>query len=467
MDTHQAGLLARIDLDELGSRIRAARLAAALTQGELAGADVSVGYISRIESGQRRPKALVLTVLAQRMGTSIEQLLTGVAPRELDQVRLTLDYAELSLESGEAVDAEAFSQEASQLAEAMGIADLSARAGYLHARAQEALGRLDAAIEELEPLLGRLEGTLRADAAIALCRCYRESGDLAKAVEAGERALEQLASLGLEDSDESVRTAVTLAAAHFERGDGGAAVRICSTAVARAERLRSPETRAAAYWNASILESERGSVQEAIRLAQRALGLLGEGRDARNLARLRTELGQMQLALDPPLIPEARANLEQAATDLAWCSASVVDKARNEIALAHSLFLDGEITKAMDLSVSVYDRVADQAPLLAAAAKVLEGQMCAAQGRLDQALEAYQRAALLLTGAGADRSVAQLWFSLGELLESADAFELARAAYRSAAAASGIGSGLGIGPARVNRGRAGQRSQIQRAGAEG
>ena len=34
---------------------------------------------------------------------------------------------------------------------------------------------------------------------------------------------------------------------------------------------------------------------------------MGEGQDARNLARLRTEVGRLQLELDPPALDEARA----------------------------------------------------------------------------------------------------------------------------------------------------------------
>jgi transcriptional regulator with XRE-family HTH domain len=55
MDARQADLLRKIDPAELGQRLRAARVAKGMTQTDLAGADVSVGYVSRIEAGQRRP----------------------------------------------------------------------------------------------------------------------------------------------------------------------------------------------------------------------------------------------------------------------------------------------------------------------------------------------------------------------------------------------------------------------------
>ena len=43
-----------------------------------------------------------------------------------------------------------------------------------------------------------------------------------------------------------------------------------------------------------------------------------------------------------------------------------------------------------------------------------------------------------MTGVGADRDAAQLWFELADLLEDVGDVEAARDAYRSAAAASGL-----------------------------
>jgi Tfp pilus assembly protein PilF len=45
-----------------------------------------------------------------------------------------------------------------------------------------------------------------------------------------------------------------------------------------------------------------------------------------------------------------------------------------------------------------------------------------------------------LTGAGADRDAAQLWFELADLLEDVGDLDAAREAYRSAAASIGLRS---------------------------
>lgn len=439
MEPHQVDILRSIDPAELGRRLRSARLAKGLTQGALAGADVSVGYISRIESGQRRPNAKVLSALAARAGATIDELLFGVDSRELDQIRLALDFAELSLESGEPLEAETRSAEALSLAEASTLEDLTDRARFVHARALEALGRLDAAILELEVLsTSTPSGLVRVRAGIALCRCLRDSGDLTKAIEAGEKIVDRLAGTPLEQTDEAVQLAVTLAAAYFERGDHGHAVRVCRTALVKAEALGSNTARASAYWNASMMEAERGAIADAVPLAERALALLGEGQDVRNLARLRTELGTMLLRLDPPQVTDAQRNLEHAAEELAWSSASPVDVARNDIALARALYLTGDTDAAGKLSAQVRSAIGDQAPLVAADAMSLQGQVMAAQGDPGAAAQFFQQAVHALTGVGADRSAAQLWFELADLLEGVGMLDASRDAYRSAAASAGV-----------------------------
>jgi len=441
MDARQADLLKHIDTADLGNRIRAARLALGLTQGDLADGEVSVGYVSRIESGQRRPNGKVLQQLAARLGTTLEQLLGGIAPREYDEIRLTLDYAELSLESGEPQEALTHAATGLERAQASSLTELADRGRYLYARALEAEGQLDDAIIELETVATEAtSGLLRIKAGIAISRTCREVGDFAHAIETGERLLAELDATPLAETDESVQLAVTIAAAYFERGDVSQAVRICRRAVTKAEQLGSPIARASAYWNASIMELKRGRTEDAVPLAERALALLGEGQDARNLARLRSMLGSMQLRLDDPDIEQAQEQLTRAAQEMAGSSASPADIAQNELALARTYFMQGDPAAAQDICVAVYDELCVQAPSVAAEAKALEGQAQVSLGSPDEALAAYQEAVRLLTGVGADREAAQLWFELAGLLEDLGAYDAARSAYRSAAASTGLRS---------------------------
>ncbi len=329
MDSCRAELLAQTDREALGGRLRSARQALGLTQGEVAADVMSVAFLSRIESGHRRPTAPALQALAQRLEVSVEHLLGEPDAREVDEIRLALDYAELSLESGQPDEADRHLTTVLDRVLTLRTDGLRERARLLHARALEATNRADDAILALEALIDdrSTDGLTRIKSGMALSRIYRETGDLGRAIECGERVMAHVQEAGLDACDEAVQLAVTVAAAHFERGDTGHAVRLCQKAIARAESLDSSKARASAYWNASVMQANRGDVVAAVPLAERALALLNEGQDVRNLARLRTEVGRLQLELDPPALDEARHNLEKAAAEMEWSSATPVDRA--------------------------------------------------------------------------------------------------------------------------------------------
>jgi transcriptional regulator with XRE-family HTH domain len=64
----------------IGERVQAARLAAHLTQQELAGQDYSKSYISAVERGKMTPSFQALRLLAERLGVTIAYLLGEEAP---------------------------------------------------------------------------------------------------------------------------------------------------------------------------------------------------------------------------------------------------------------------------------------------------------------------------------------------------------------------------------------------------
>ena len=440
MHPSNAELLHSVDLSELGTRVRAARLAKGWTQTDLAGSDISVGYVSRIESGSRRPNLAVLTSLASRLGTPIEQLLQGVTASQYDEIRLGLDYAELALETGESVDAEMQAQKHLGLAVQSSLTDLANRGRYLFARALEANGDLDGAIIQLEDLVKSASGLILIQGGIALSRCYRETGDLALAIEAGERIEGLIADAGLEATDEAVQLSLTVAAAYIDRGDLHRANRICTRAAERAEQLPTTVARAGAYWNSSYIYSERGDIQGALPLASRALALLAEGRDARNLARLRVRVGELQLQADPPEIEKALEQLSRAREELASSSASELDRAYNELTIAQAHLMSSDYDRAIASAELAEAMAGPDGHLVKAGALVVRGQVFAMTGRSGDARQAYGNAVFALSGAGADRDSAQMWFELADLLEDVGDLDGAREAYRSAAATTGLAS---------------------------
>ncbi len=440
MDSRHAERLAQTDREALGRRLRAARQARGLTQGEVAHDLMSVAYLSRIEGGHRRPTPPALAVLAEKLDVSVESLLGEADRHEANEVRLALDYAELSLESGQLADAERHLHTALAHPATARTAGMRERARLLHARALEAADHDDDAVLELEALIDEesTDGLTRIKAGIVLSRIFRETGDLGRSIESGERVMAGVEEAGLAGCDEAVQLAVTVAAAHFERGDTAHAVRLCRKAIMRAETLGSPNARASAYWNASVMQANRGDVTAAVPLAERALALLSEGQDSRNLARLRTEVGRLQLELDPPDLVEARHNLEQAAAEMEWSSASPVDRAWTLLGLARVAFLTGDLPESRDLIELVQTTAGGHSPLAEAEALTLEGRTHAADGATELAALSYQKAVHRLSAIGADQSAAQLWFDLADLLQGVGLTGEALDAYRRAAASTGL-----------------------------
>lgn len=436
-ETHNADL-ASVELRALGARIRALRNERGLTQGELAGAKLSTGYVSRIESGGRRPTMKVLIELAERLGTTTHQLLHGIESSAYDEVRLGLDYAEIALESGDPGEAESHARQALAAAEAGHLASFVARGTYLLGRALEARGAYDEAITRFEQVVAGSPGLPQLEAGIALTRCLRDSGDLSLAIEAGEEVEAAIAGTPLAATDEAVQLSVTIASAYAERGDLSRATRRCTEAIAAAEALSSPRARAAAYWNASVVESTKGRTTVAAPLAARALALLSEGRDERNLARLRLQVGRLLLQADPPEVATAIDHATRARADLEHTSATAVDLAFCDVTLAQAQLLTGDPTAARELAERCLELAPAEAALPRVEATIVLGQVEASAGDAEAARARYQAAAQLLSGVGADRSAAQVWYELAELLEEVHEYDSARAAFRSAAAATGL-----------------------------
>lgn len=430
--------LGSVDLQALGMRIRALRNERGWTQGELAGANISTGYVSRIESGTRRPTMKVLVELAERLGTTTRQLLNGIESSVYDEVRLGLDFAEIALESGDAAEAEAHARPALAAAAASQITTFVERGTYLLGRALEARGAYDDAITCFETVVADSEGLPRLEAGIALSRCLRDSGDLSLAIEAGEQLERTMAGTPLAATEEAVQLSVTIAAAYAERGDLSRATRRCTEAIATAESLSSPRARAAAYWNASLVEATRGRTTAAAPLAARALALLSEGRDERNLARLRLQVGRLLLQADPPEVGTAIDHAMRARDEFRHTSATAVDLAFCDVTLAQAHLLTGDPETARAMAQRCLDQAPEEAALARVEATVVLGQVSAAEGDTAAARARYQQAALLLSAMGADRSAAQVWYELAELLEDVQEYDGARAAFRSAAAATGL-----------------------------
>jgi len=439
MDARLAELSRTIDKRELGRRMRNARIAAGMTQAEVAGDDITAGYVSRIEDGQRRPDFALLTRLAARMGATLEDLLDGSAsPARLDFM-LALDHAELALAGGEPHKALAEADRLSAEIGPQGAGDLLRRCAVIRAGALEAVGQLNEAIMQLEELCAR--PTANAEwlrCLIALSRCHRETGDLTRAIAVGEDAEAKIAELGLEGLTESIQLSVTVASAYMFRGDLHKAMRLCLRAIEQAEAVNSPIAKASAYWNASLIESRKGSNELALDEARKALTYFEIGEDGRNLARLRGHVADMQLDLDPPDAGGALKTLTQAFQELEWSSASAVDRASQLQTRARAHLLRGDHAEALaDIQESL-TLVPEDATVDRAYGYSILGQVEMSAQNVEAARQAFLTAVRLLSAVGADREAAQLWLDLGVRLKEVGEAEAALDAFQKPAVSTGL-----------------------------
>src|SRR6187402_2539723 len=78
----------------IGSRVRALRVAAGLTQTDLAGERFSKEYVSQIERGKTRPTRETIEWLAAKLGVDAGFLEKGVSADERSRVEAMLARAE-------------------------------------------------------------------------------------------------------------------------------------------------------------------------------------------------------------------------------------------------------------------------------------------------------------------------------------------------------------------------------------
>src|ERR687886_1276362 len=84
--------------NRLGERLRQLRVAAGLTQSELAGERFSKEYVSQIERGKTRPTRQTLGWIAERLGVDASYLETGQTWDEYAEVEAAVARAEAAVE---------------------------------------------------------------------------------------------------------------------------------------------------------------------------------------------------------------------------------------------------------------------------------------------------------------------------------------------------------------------------------
>jgi transcriptional regulator with XRE-family HTH domain len=423
----------------LGQRLRALRIERGLSQADLAGDLVSPSYISLIESDRRSPERDVLDGLARRLGCSALFLESGIAPEQLNEQRMRLQFAEIARTNG------ALNEARDQFKELLhgGSGEIRHEAVWGLARIEEALGNFHEAMTHVDALLDAARsGEPGAPGMLTLfnarCRIYRKAGDFTRSIEAGEASLLQVRELGLEGTEDEIRLASTLVGSYWARGDLFSAQHLASQVIERAEKLGSREAQGNAYWNASLVASARGQLSLALELGDKTLGLISETASTHNLARMRVTYAWLLLRCDPPRLEEAETLLARACEVFtALGMSSHVASCETEI--ARCALIRGNFADAIEIAGQAVARCADRAPELAQA-RMVGGLALTLSGSPDDGIALMTNAAELMAALGSRLEAAQAWRDLAEALIKVGRAEQAIDALRKAADCAGAQS---------------------------
>src|SRR5918992_3442422 len=137
----------------LGQRLRDLRMRRGISQAELAFPELSDSYISLIESDKRTPAPAVIELLARKLGCSASYLASGVSDETVTELRMSLEYGQISLENGEVAEARNSFAELMNHPDLPALPNLAYEARWGYARALEASGHLEEAVAEFQGLL--------------------------------------------------------------------------------------------------------------------------------------------------------------------------------------------------------------------------------------------------------------------------------------------------------------------------
>ena len=425
--------------NRLGERLRQLRVSAGLTQTDLAGDRFSKEYVSQIERGKTRPTRETIEWLAQRLGADAAFLERGVSTDDRGRVEALLARADALNQAHRHDEAAAEYEAARSAVLATGAADLELRAVSGEAWARMELGELRQATELLDRarvLTERPEfsDVDRAEVLFRLGVCRYKLSSIATAVGLFNEALTLAEGSGL--PCDLLRSDILgwRSRCYRRQRDLEAAREDVERALELAQALDDRRTMANVYYQASLVAERMGQWVRARSYAERAKALYEQLNDERNVGRLLTNLGGLNLLLGKPeqaieclkssfsvaLEVDSKEDAAQAAGSLATVHLHRAEYDQAEQHARHALkLLDGRV-----------DYLHETAPT-----ELVLGRALMEQGRLDEAEEHFR-----LSDASAEQLAsvshrAGAWIALGDLAARRGQDAEAARLYRTAAEA--------------------------------
>ena len=425
--------------NRLGERLRQLRVAAGMTQTDLAGERFSKEYVSQIERGKTRPTRETIEWLAQKLGVDPGFLERGVSADERRRVETLLARAEALTESHQYDEGVAEYENCKTAVLATGVTELEVRhlAGEAWARMERS--EIKKAIELLNRArmladAPEFSDVDRADLFFRLAVCRYQLSSIATAVNLLNEALSM--AEGSELPCDRLRADILgwRSRCYRRQRDLEAAREDVERALELAQAVDDPRKTADTYFQASLVSDRMGHWVQARNYAERAKAYYEQINDERNVGRLLNNLGGLNFQLGKP---------EQAVEDLKNAYRVLLDKgseadAANVVAsLAHVHLHTGEANSAEEEARHALSLMEGRDVFLynVAPTQLVLGRALMEQGRLDEAEEVLRASDASAEQLESISHRAAAWMARGDLAAKRGEDGVAAKLYRQAAEA--------------------------------
>jgi tetratricopeptide (TPR) repeat protein len=430
---------ARPAASRLGERVRQLRVAAGMTQTDLAGDRFSKEYVSQIERGKTRPTPETIAWLANRLGVDAGYLANGVSVDERGRLEATLTRAEALTEAHRYEEAVAEYENVAPAIAATASSELEVRtlAGEAWARMQQ--GEVQPAIELLIRARTLTEGPTfsdvdRADVLYRLAVCRYKLSSISTALALFNEAYALAERSGLPCDVLRSNILAYRSRCYRRHRDLQAAQEDVERALELAQSLDDPQTMANVYLQASLVAERQGHWVLARTYAERAKAFYEDLNDNRNVAGLLNNLGGLNLMLGKP---EEAIEYLKSSYSVALDSDSMAEAAHatGSLAAVHlelNDYVQAErfARQALSLLEGRLDYLHEIGP-----SQLVLGRALMEQGRLDEAEQMFRAADGSFEQLSSISHRAGAWIALGDLAARRGDDRTAARLYRNAAEA--------------------------------
>jgi tetratricopeptide (TPR) repeat protein len=423
----------------LGERLRQLRVAAGLTQSELAGDRFSKEYVSQIERGKTRPTRETIAWLAGRLGVDAGFLASGVTTDERGRLEGALARAEALYAANEDEEAAQAFEPLAAAARATGVPELQVRALVGSGLAKMRIGEHRAALGLLNEARALSEtesfsDVERADVLLRLGGCRYQLNSIQTALSLFNEALALAERSGLPCDSLKANILSWRSRCWQRQRDYEAARDDVEAALELSRGVEDLRTIGAAYFQASLIADREGHWVLARNYAEHAREAYEQLSDRVHVSQLTNNLGGLSFLLGNT---EQAVELLKESFSIALELGRDADAGRAVSSLAQIHLRTGNFNLAEEQARQALELLAGRVDYVdeIGSAQLVLGRALLEQGRLDDAESAFAAAEACFGELGSGSHRAAAWIARGDLAARRGDHQRAAELYRTAAEA--------------------------------